>query len=272
MVDMPEMEELQYYDAGNARSGSAGGPEGSAGRAGRAGGRATTPGGRRLLAAMGIAVIVLLVLASLLANAVFGTRMVNALLVVEQKDVFVRDAKPYGDNLTALVPVEVEIMNIGDGRSGEITVWAGAFSNDQTNLLKSDFNTSILYKMGDARAVFTIAEKDRPGSIVRARGELRLPPGAYEIRLRVYEDAGRRTLLSGSVDIIVNGSMVSIQEPYKSQGRSPGRSYPAPSAALQGGATPGFGGVEMLGAGGLAMAGLFVARGKLRKINKDFKP
>jgi len=221
---------------------------------------------------MGIAVIVLFVLATLLANAVFGTRMVSALLVVEQKDVFVRDAKPYGDNLTALVPIEAEIMNIGDGRSGEITVWVGAFSKDQTNLLKSDFNTSILYKMGDARAVFTIAEKDRPGSIVRARGELRLGPGAYELRLRVYEDAGKRTLLSGTVDIMVNGTMVSIQEPYKPQGRSPGRSYEAPAAAMDSGSLPGFGGVEMLGAGGLAMTGLFAAQGKLRNFNKDFKP
>lgn len=83
---------------------------------------------------------------------------------------------------------------------------------------------------------------------MRARGDLRLPPGSYEVRLRIYEDAGKRTLVSGSIEIMVDQTMVTVESPYKPGGRSPGRSYEASGAQN----APGFDGPLMFGAGALA--------------------
>jgi len=226
------------------------------------------PGSKGIVAVLSVTIVILLIAAAILANAVFGTRMVSALLSVGQNDVFLRDPRPHGDNLSAIVPVEIEIMNEGDGRSGNISVWCGAFSTEQSNLLKADFNTTQLVKVGDPRPVTKISERQKPGSIVRARGELRLPPGAYDVRLRIYEDAGKRTLVSGTIGIIVNQTMVNIDTPYKPQGRSPGRSYPekAPAAA-NAGSMPGFDAPVFLGAGMAAVAVAWSRKGPLRKFN-----
>ena len=224
------------------------------------------PGSRKMVAAMSVTIVILLIASAILANAVFGTRMVSALLSVEKGDVFIRDPTPYGDNLSAVVPVEMEILNLGDGKSGNISVWCGAFAQDQSNLLKADFNTSQLVRVGDPKSINRISEKDKPGSIVRARGDLRLPPGIYDVRLRIYEDAGKRTLVSGSIEITVNQTMVNIQSPYRSQGRSPGRSYPAPAASA-GGFTPGFDGLLVLGAGTAAVGTVIARNGLHRNVN-----
>jgi hypothetical protein len=228
-----------------------------------------------MVAVMSVTIVVLLVASAILANAVFGTRMVSALLSVDKGDVFLRDPRPYGDNLSAVVPVEIEILNLGDGKSGNISVWCGAFSQEQSNLLKADFNTTQLVRVGDPKPVNRISEKEKPGSIVRARGDLRLPPGSYEVRLRIYEDAGKRTLVSGSIDITVNQTMVNINSPYKPQGRSPGRSY---EVAASKGAMPGFDGTLGLGAVALAVVAVAASRtstapprraGLRRNINMD---
>ena len=233
------------------------------------------PGSEKMVAVMSVTIVVLLVASAILANAVFGTRMVSALLSVDKGDVFLRDPRPYGDNLSAIVPVEIEILNLGEGKSGNISVWCGAFSQEQSNLLKADFNTTQLVRVGDPKPVNRISEKEKPGSIVRARGDLRLPPGSYEVRLRIYEDAGKRTLVSGSIDITVNQTMVNINSPYKPQGRSPGRSY---EVAASKGAMPGFDGTLGLGAVALAVVAVAASRtstapprraGLRRNINMD---
>jgi hypothetical protein len=231
--------------------------------------RRLPPGSEKMVAALSVTIIILLIASAILANAVFGTRMVSALLSVERGDVFVRDPAPYGDNLTALVPVEIEILNIGDGKSGNISVWCAAFAQEQNNLLKADFNTSQLQRVGDTRTVNRMSERDKPGSIVRVRGELRLPPGSYDVRLRIYEDAGKRTLVSGSIEITVNETNVKIQSPYKPGGRSPGRSY---AAASEGGLAPGFDGLLVVGAGTAAAGTVSAKNSLLRNVNMHRGP
>jgi len=168
-------------------------------------------------------------------------------------DVFVRPPRPSGDNQTAVIPVEIEMINTGKGQSGGLLVWVGAFDHEQPNLLLDDFSTSSLRTMSDYSVTSRMTANGRPGSIVRLEGELELPAGEYDIRLRIYEDGGNRTLVSGLVRVIVDKNSVKVPDPYKPDD-SAGRGAPAPRAeAGARGFAPGF---EALGA--LAAAGLAV--------------
>ena len=173
---------------------------------------------------------------------------------IAPNDVFVRRPVPAGDNETALIPVEIEMMNIGKGRSGNMLVWCGAFNHSQPNLLLDDFSTSDLRKMSDYSLTASLAPAGKPGSIVRLDGELRLPRGDYDLRLRVYEDGGNRTLVSGLIRVIVDRDSVRVPDPYTPEGSS-GRSVPA---RAQDGAparsVPGFGALWVLAAACLSIA------------------
>jgi len=175
-------------------------------------------------------------------------------------DVFVRQPLPSGDNKTANIPIEIEMINVGKGKSGSLLVWCGAFDHAQPNLLLDDFSTSSLKTMSDYSLTGRIAPAGKPGSIVRLSGELQLPTGEYDLRLRIYEDGGNRTLVSGLIRIIVDKNSVKVPDPFTPEG-STGRSYTdkAPSAGLK--STPGFEALGALAAAGIA---LVVIMGKRR--------
>lgn len=168
-------------------------------------------------------------------------------------DVFVRSPVPSGDNRTASIPVEIEMMNAGNGRSGSLLVWCGAFDHSQPNLLLDDFSTSALRTMGDFSVTGSMAPAGKPGSIVRLSGELRLPQGEYDLRLRIYEDGGNRTLVSGLIRIIVEKDSVKVPDPYTPEG-SAGRSHlPAPDPPMARSSVPGFEALGALAAAGFAL-------------------
>ena len=176
-------------------------------------------------------------------------------------DVFVRKPLPSGDNRTANIPIEIEMINIGKGKSGSLLVWCGAFDHSQPNLLFDDFSTSALRMMSDYSVTGRMAPVGKPGSIVRLSGELQLPQGEYDLRLRIYEDGGNRTLVSGLIRIIVEKDNVRVPDPYTPEGAS-GRSVPSPAPkADAGGFTPGFEAVGALAAAGLAMVVIMGRRG-----------
>ena len=86
---------------------------------------------------------------------------------------------------------------------------------------------------------------------MRATGSLSLPPGNYTVKLKIYEDGGKRTLIYGSVTIRVDRSMVATPQPYVPEGGGKGRSAPETQG---GGFMPGFEGVAVLAAIGAISA------------------
>jgi hypothetical protein len=179
-------------------------------------------------------------------------------------DVFVRPPRPAGDNRTAIIPVEIEMINLGNGQSGGLLLWCGAFDHEQPNLLLDDFSTSSLRKMSDYSVTSRITASGKPGSIVRLSGELRLPQGEYDLRLRIYEDGGNRTLVSGLIRMIVDKDSVKVPDPY-TPGGSSGRGFgPAPAAdSGASGFVPGFGALGAMIAAAVALA--VVALGRKRR-------
>ncbi len=152
------------------------------------------------------------------------------------------------------MPIEVEITNNGEGRSGVINVWCSAYDRTNPSLCVSDFNTSELVDINGVVSN-TIQPKGHPGSIVRATGNLILPPGDYDVRLKIYEDAGKRTLVYGHAAVIVDDKMVATPQPYVPEGGERGRGYEKSE-----GGVPGFGGVEALAVAGVALLAFALRR------------
>ncbi|MBM4249860.1 MAG: hypothetical protein FJ149_10615 [Euryarchaeota archaeon] len=186
--------------------------------------------------------------------------VVAAVPEITPADVFVRPPRPSGDNRSAIIPIEIEMINIGKGQSGNLLVWCGAFDHEQPNLLLDDFSTSSLRTMSDYSVTGRITASGRPGSIVRLAGELELPPGEYDLRLRIYEDGGNRTLVSGLIRMIVDKDSVKVPDPF-SPGGSGGRSVspPVPEKSASKG-LPGFEALGALAALGAVLALVAVAR------------
>ena len=195
-------------------------------------------------------IVVIIVLAGVLLMLALrpGVTTVFSELSVTSDDVSVLTSKPSGDNRTAVVPVEVELRNIGIGPSGVINVWVGAYNRSNENQRFDDFNTSDLWRIDTSQTVSTIEPSGKPGSIVRARGNLSLPPGDYELRLRIYEDGGKRTLVSGYIFVNVDQSMVATPQPYVPQGSGRGRGTTEPAKS----SLPGFEPLALLAAVGAA--------------------
>lgn len=192
-------------------------------------------------------ILVILVLSAVLVVYLLQPhpRTVYSELAVGRLDVVYSPSTPSGDNRSALVPVEIKISNLGEGRSGVVKVFCDAVNYSNLNQKAGGFNTSELRDI-DNKVYTTIAPKGEPGSIVRATGVLNLTPGKYSVRLEIFEDAGKRTLVSGSFIVNVDQSMVANAEPYiPVQDKGRGR---ATEAGTTGGLTPGFEGPAALAA------------------------
>jgi hypothetical protein len=221
---------------------------------------------RILVFGIGVTLIVAIIAGALALGTgqepVKAQPVASAMPEITPADVFVRPPTPSGDNRTANIPVEIEMINIGKGSSGGLLVWVGAFDHEQPNLLLDDFSTSALRTMSDYSVTSRMTATGKPGSIVRFTGELCLPTGEYDIRLRIYEDGGNRTLVSGLIRVIVDKDSVKVPDPYKPEG-STGRSYsPAPTKGSAADTTPGFEALGALAAAGLA---LVVIMGRRRR-------
>jgi hypothetical protein len=163
-------------------------------------------------------------------------------LSVSSDDVDVLASTPSGDNKTAIVPVRVEIANIGELESGVILIRCSAYNQTQENQLVSEFNTSSLVPINGSGAKDKIAPKDKPGSIVQATGNLVLPPGNFTAKIKIYEDGSKRTIVSGSVLIQVDKSMVATLQTSFPGGSGRGKSETGKSPM------PGFEGIAALAA------------------------
>jgi hypothetical protein len=192
-------------------------------------------------------IVVIVVLTAVLAVYLMRPqpRTVYSELSVGSGDVSILTSTPSGDNKTAILPVEVELRNIGEGKSGVINVWVGAYNRTNENQRFGEFNTSDLKRVDNAQIVNLIEPKGKGGSIVRAFGNLSLPPGDYQLRLKIYEDGGKRTLVYGYIFVKVDQSMVATPQPYVPEGG--GRGAPSVEKA-SGGLMPGFEGPAALAA------------------------
>ncbi len=185
-------------------------------------------------------IVVIIILSAVLVAFLLRPqpKTVYSELSVTSEDVSVLTSTPSGDNKTAIVPVEVELRNIGEGKSGVINVWVGAYNRTNDIQRFGEFNSSDLKRVDNSQTVNFIEPKDRPGSIVKARGNLSLPPGDYQLRLKIYEDGGKRTLVYGYMYLNVDKSMVATPQPYVPEGG--GRGAPQTKEAGGYGFTPGF--------------------------------
>jgi hypothetical protein len=193
-------------------------------------------------------IVVIVVLSAILVGYLLRPqpRTVYSELSVSSDDVDVLTSTPSGDNKTAIVPVQVELRNIGEGKSGSINVWVGAYNKTNEILLVGEFNTSDLRRLDNGQTAGFIEPKDKPGSIVKARGNLSLPPGDYRLRLKIYEDGGKRTLVYGYMFLNIDKSMVATPQPYVPEGG--GRGAPQTVGGDTKGFTPGFEGPLALAA------------------------
>jgi len=220
-----------------------------------------------LVFGIGISLIVTVVFSALALSTgpepVKAQPVFSAMPEITPADVFVRPPTASGDNRTANIEVDIEMINVGKGTSGTLLVWCGAFDHAQPNLLWDDFSTSSLRRMSDYSVTNRMTASGKSGSIVQLSGELQLPTGEYDIRLRIYEDGGNRTLVSGLIRIIVDKNSVKVPDPFTPEG-STGRSYEPAAKPSPASSTPGFEALGALGAAGIA---LVVIMGKRRTKN-----
>jgi hypothetical protein len=188
-----------------------------------------------------VAMVAVVVLAVFLISVAMRPTFYSE-LSVSSDDVDVLASTPSGDNKTAIVPVRVEIANIGELESGVIIVRCSAYNQSQQNQLVSEFNTSSLVAINGSGIKDKISPKGKPGSIVQATGNLVLPPGNYTVKIRMYEDASKKTIVAGSVLIKVDQSMVATLQTAFPGGSGKGRSEAGPSAI------PGFEGLAVIAA------------------------
>ena len=220
-----------------------------------------------LVFGIGVTLIVAVVFSALALSTgpepVKAQPVVSAMPEITPADVFVRPPTASGDNRTANIEVDIEMINVGKGTSGTLLVWCGAFDHAQPNLLWDDFSTSSLRRMSDYSVTNRMTASGKSGSIVQLSGELQLPTGEYDIRLRIYEDGGNRTLVSGLIRIIVDKNSVKVPDPFTPEG-STGRSVPVTKPTPADSAAPGFEALGALAAAGIA---LVVIMGKRRMKN-----
>jgi hypothetical protein len=160
--------------------------------------------------------------------------------------------------MSALVPIEIKITNKGEGESGVVKVYCDAFNYTNPNQKAGGFNTSELRDINN-NVSSKIPPSEKPGSIARANGILNLTPGKYSVRLEIYEDAGKRTLVSGHFIVNVDQSMVASPEQYQpeqDQGQGRGTTVSAEKGML-----PGFEGPAALA----AVAAILIFVGLKRK-------
>ena len=188
-----------------------------------------------------VAIAAVVILAAFLISVALRPTLYSE-LSVSSDDVDVLASSPSGDNKTAIVPVRVEIANIGELESGVILVWCSAYNQSQENQLVSEFNTSNLVPINGSGVKDKISPKGKPGSIVQATGNLLLPPGNYTAKIKIYEDASKKTVVSGSVRIKVDQSMVATLQTAFPGGSGKGRSEAGQSAI------PGFEGIVVFAA------------------------
>ena len=201
----------------------------------------------RTAAVLIVAIIVVIVVLSAVLVMYLARpqpKTVYSELSVGSSDVSILTSTPSGDNKTAIVPVEVELRNIGEGKSGIINVWVGAYNRTNGNQRIGEFNTTDLKRVDNAQMVSFIEPKDKDGSIVRARGNLSLPPGDYQLRLKIYEDGGKRTLVYGYIFVTVDKSMVATPQAYVPEGGGRGNPVKQDAGAM----APGFEGPAALAA------------------------
>ncbi len=165
-------------------------------------------------------------------------RTVYSELSVGQYDVTYSPSTPSGDNRSALVPIEIKITNKGEGGSGEVKVYCEAFNYSNPNQKGGGFNTSELRDI-NGNVSGRIPPAGKPGSTVRANGILNLTPGKYNVRLEIYEDARRTSIVSGNFIVNVDQSMVATPLPYVPEQGS-GRGKESNIAPASSGFTPGF--------------------------------
>lgn len=199
-----------------------------------------------------VVIVAIIILAGYLLSVALrpAPRTIYSELSVGTDNVDILQSTPSGDNKTAIVPVRVEITNIGELESGVISVYCGAYNLTQANQLVSEFNTSALTPLNGSATINKIQPKGKSGSIVTAQGNLNLPPGNYSVKLKIYEDYGKRTMVYGSVIIRVDKSMTAVPQPYVPEGSGRGRSAAdvAPGAFV-----PGFEAPVLLAAAGLVL-------------------
>lgn len=172
-------------------------------------------------------------------------------LSVGQYDVTYSKSTPSGDNKSALVPIEIKITNKGEGESGVVKVFCDAVNFTNPNQKAGGFNTSELRDINN-NVSNKIPPSGKPGSTVRASGILNLTPGKYNVRLEIYEDAGKRTLVSGNFIVNVDQSMVASPEQYiPEQGSGRGASK---TVGESNGMVPGFEGPAALAAVAVVLA------------------
>jgi hypothetical protein len=202
---------------------------------------------RTMMLAIITAMVAIIVLAGFLLSVALRPepRILYSELSVAPQDVVALPSTPSGDNKTAIVPVRVTITNIGELESGVIRVICGAYNLTQTGQLVDEFNTSELKPMNGSVTVNKISPKGKSGCIVQATGNLKLPTGNYSVKLEIFEDFSKRTLITGSVIIRVDISMVAIGERYvPEQGSGRGKSASVGASGMM----PGFEALSVLAA------------------------
>ena len=183
-------------------------------------------------------IVVIVVLSALLVIYLMRPmpRTVYSELSVGQYDVTYSASTPSGDNKSALIPVEIKITNKGEGESGVVKVYCEAFNYTNPNQKGGGFNTSELRDI-NGNISNRIPPAGKPGSTVRASGILNLTPGKYNVRLEIYEDAIRTSIVSGNFIVNVDQSMVASPEPYQpeqDQGQGRSTTYGAGTGMLPG--------------------------------------
>jgi hypothetical protein len=194
---------------------------------------------RTMMLVIIVVIAAIVILAAYLVSVALRPTLYSE-LSVSSDDVDVLASTPSGDNKTAIVPVRVELTNIGELESGVILIRCSAYNLTQENQLASEFNTSSLVAINGSGVKDKISPKGKPGSIVQATGNLVLPPGNYTVRIKIYEDASKKTIVSGSVLIRVDQSMVATLQSAFPGGSGKGRSEAGASLM------PGFEGIVVL--------------------------
>ena len=197
------------------------------------------------------AIVAIIILAGYLVSVAMRPqpRTLYSELSVGQQDVVALKSTPSGDNRTAIVPVRVTITNIGELESGVISVVCGAYNLTQTSQLVDENTTSELKPMNGSATINKIPPKGKSGCIVQATGNLALPVGNYSVKVEIFEDFSKRTLITGTIIIRVDKYMTAVGESYNpEQGSGRGRSVQEGSSK---GFMPGFEGVAVLAAVGM---------------------
>jgi hypothetical protein len=164
-------------------------------------------------------------------------------------DIRIMQVKPHGDGYTTDMVVEISLSNKGNGDIDNLIVEVLA-ENQTTKVMDDGFNTSTFNYVGNGTSTEVIPVK----KTVNARGSLRLPPGTFLLRIKLYEE-GYRSLVEGQKTVTVTEGQVQGQ-PWQKTGGD-GRSEP--DQKLE--STPGF---ELVGVVAAIAVVIYVKRGRKR--------